>query len=118
VARTSRQDTPDQARQDQGRSRRKTAEAAQQNRTARQHLRLEAQVYTEEADCFRCGTPVDQNIEGTTHPWGPVVAHPRPLWAGGNPLDRANTRLAHRRCKTAYCEQLRAAQAAGTRAVN
>ncbi|MGC9541572.1 hypothetical protein [Streptomyces sp. UG1] len=110
LARTSSQDTADQARQNQGRSGRKTAEAAQQRRATQQQRRLEVQVLAEETECWRCGGPVDQSIQGSTHPWGPVILHPKPAWAGGNALDRTNAHLAHRRCKAAYCEQLRAQQ--------
>jgi 5-methylcytosine-specific restriction endonuclease McrA len=39
---------------------------------------------------------------------GKTVDHVRELWQGGDPLDRSNCRLAHRRCNTAKSNRLRA----------
>ncbi|MFF8406912.1 HNH endonuclease [Streptomyces sp. NPDC015684] len=85
---------------------RRTAQA----RSGRPWLRLQAQVYSEETHCWLCHGWVDQSLPGTTHPMARTVDHVHPLWLGGEPLDRANVRLAHRRCNTARNNRLRAAQ--------
>ncbi|MEU3281787.1 HNH endonuclease signature motif containing protein [Streptomyces antibioticus] len=71
-------------------------------------LRVQAQVYTEETHCWVCGTYVDQTLPGRTHPMGRTVDHIRELWQGGDPLDRTNLRLAHRRCNSAKSNRTRA----------
>ncbi|GHA01415.1 HNH endonuclease [Streptomyces echinoruber] len=86
------------------------ARRTRQARSGRPWLRLQAQVYAEETHCWICHRWVDQSLPGTTHPMGRTVDHVHPLWLGGDPLDRANCRLAHRRCNTARNNQLRAAQ--------
>ncbi|MHC3474685.1 HNH endonuclease [Streptomyces sp. 7R007] len=83
---------------------RRTAQA----RSGRPWLRLQAQVYAEETECWICRAYVDQSLPGTTHPMARTVDHVQPLWLGGDPLDRANLRLAHRRCNTIRNNQLRA----------
>ncbi|MFI6249035.1 HNH endonuclease [Streptomyces sp. NPDC051016] len=85
---------------------RRTAQA----RSGRPWLRLQAQVYAEETDCWICHRYVDQALPAQTHPMGRTVDHVHPLWQGGEPLDRANVRLAHRRCNTIRNNRLRAAQ--------
>lgn len=70
--------------------------------------KVQAQVYAEETDCWWCGKYVDQSLDGRTHPMGRTVDHVQEMWQGGDPLDRANCRLAHRRCNTAKSNQLRA----------
>lgn len=72
--------------------------------------RLEAQVFTEETDCWVCGRYADPAYDGTPHPWARTVDQIRPLWMGGNPYDRSNSRLAHRLCQASRNTQLRAAQ--------
>ncbi|MFD6555970.1 HNH endonuclease [Streptomyces sp. NPDC058398] len=71
-------------------------------------LRVQAQVFTEEQDCWLCGRYVDQSLDGRKHPMGKTVDHVRELWQGGDLLDRSNCRLAHRRCNTAKSNRLRA----------
>ena len=66
-------------------------------RSGRPWRRLRAQVLAEETRCWLCGHPVDRTLPGA-HPQGPTVDHIIPLSRGGNPLDRNNARLAHRRC--------------------
>ncbi|MEV7394333.1 HNH endonuclease [Streptomyces sp. NPDC091215] len=39
---------------------------------------------------------------------GRTVDHVREMWQGGDPLDRSNCRLSHRRCNTAKSNQVRA----------
>ena len=69
-------------------------------RGGRPWQRLRAQVLAEETYCWLCGRPVDKNLPGS-HQLGPNVDHVRPLAHNGAPLDRANVRLAHRRCNLA-----------------
>lgn len=86
------------------------ARRTKQARSGRPWLRLQAQVYAEETHCWICHRWVDQSLPGTTHPMARTVDHVHPLWLGGNPLDRSNVRLAHRRCNTARNNRMRAAQ--------
>jgi 5-methylcytosine-specific restriction endonuclease McrA len=58
---------------------------------------LRARVFAEEAHCWICRQWVDQALP-RTHPWSRTVDHIVQLSDGGPPLDRANCRLAHRRC--------------------
>jgi 5-methylcytosine-specific restriction endonuclease McrA len=71
-------------------------------------LRVQARVFAEETDCWWCGRYVDQSLDGRRHPMGKTVDHVQELWEGGDPLDRANLRLAHRRCNTAKSNRRRA----------
>lgn len=68
-------------------------------RNANGHRRrqVRARVLTEESDCWLCGDPVDQTIR-TPHPLSPEVHELIPVSKGGDPTDRANCRLTHRRC--------------------
>ena len=75
----------------------------------RRRMQLKHQVLAEEINCWWCGDPVDQTLTGSTHPWGPVVTHIRPMWAGGDSLSRDNSHLAHHSCHASHCQQLRAA---------
>jgi 5-methylcytosine-specific restriction endonuclease McrA len=70
--------------------------------------KVQAQVYAEETHCWLCHKWVDQALDGRRHPMGRTVDHVLELWQGGDPLDRANCRLAHRRCNTAKSNRLRA----------
>lgn len=70
-------------------------------------LRVQAQVFAEETNCWLCRKWVDQSLDGRTHPMGRTVDHVLELWQGGDPLDRANCRLAHRKCNTAKSNRLR-----------
>ncbi|MFK0173400.1 HNH endonuclease signature motif containing protein [Streptomyces sp. NPDC090306] len=58
---------------------------------------LRARVFAEEACCWICHQWVDQALP-RTHPMSRTVDHIVQLSDGGPPLDRANCRLAHRRC--------------------
>ncbi|WP_329214818.1 HNH endonuclease [Streptomyces sp. NBC_01485] len=91
-------------------SEREIARRTKQARSGRPWLRVQTQVFAEETHCWLCHCYVDQSLPGTTHPMARTVDHVHPLWLGGDPLDRANCRLAHRRCNTARNNQLRAAQ--------
>lgn len=51
----------------------------------------------EETHCAWCANPVDKTLSGQ-HPDGPVVDHVVEITHGGQPLDRANLQLMHRRC--------------------
>lgn len=70
--------------------------------------KVQAQVYAEETHCWLCHRWVDQSLDGRRHPMGRTVDHVLELWQGGDPLDRANCRLAHRRCNTSKSNRLRA----------
>jgi hypothetical protein len=72
--------------------------------------RVEAQVCAEETDCWICQRYADPAYDGTPHPWSRTVDHVQPLWLGGNPVDRTNSRLAHRICKDSRAAALRAGQ--------
>lgn len=54
-------------------------------------------VLGEEDSCWLCGGLVDKTIP-TPDPWSPEVDEIVPVSLGGDPLDRANCRLAHRIC--------------------
>lgn len=84
------------------------ARRTRQARSGRPWRRVQAQVFKEETICWWCGKYVDQTLPGTTHPMARTVDHVQPLWVGGDPLDRANCRLAHRRCNTVRNNQMRA----------
>lgn len=61
---------------------------------------LRKRVFEEETHCWWCHKWVNQSLP-RTHPMSRTADHVLPLWQGGPPLDRANVRLAHRRCNTA-----------------
>ncbi|MFB7736177.1 HNH endonuclease [Streptomyces sp. NPDC056112] len=84
------------------------ARRTRQARSGRPWLRVQAQVFAEESHCWICRKFVDQSLPGTTHPMARTVDHVHALWLGGDPLDRSNCRLAHRRCNTIRNNQLRA----------
>ena len=66
-------------------------------RRGRPWERLRTTVLLEETHCCHCGHPVNKGLSGQ-NPWGPTVDHVIPVSLGGPPLDRANVRLAHRKC--------------------
>lgn len=70
-------------------------------------LRVQAQVYAEETHCWWCRKWVNQELP-RRHPMSRTVDHMVELWQGGDPLDRANCRLAHRRCNSAKSQARRA----------
>lgn len=61
--------------------------------------KLKAQVFAEETHCWWCHKPVNQALP-RTHPMSRTVDHLVELWEGGDPLDRTNLRLSHRRCNS------------------
>lgn len=75
-------------------------------RKANGHRRRQvtARVYAEESICALCLKPVDKTLPyidpatGKPHPWAKSVDEIVPVTLGGSPIDRANCRLAHRRC--------------------
>jgi 5-methylcytosine-specific restriction endonuclease McrA len=69
--------------------------------------KLRAQVFSEETHCWWCNHYVDQDLP-RTHPMSRTVDHVVELWQGGDPLDRANCRLSHRRCNTRKSNKMRA----------
>lgn len=69
--------------------------------------RVQAQVFAEETRCWLCRKFVDQSLP-RTHPMSRTVDHVRELWQGGDPVDRANCRLSHRRCNSAKSNRARA----------
>jgi 5-methylcytosine-specific restriction endonuclease McrA len=79
-------------------------------RSGRPLRRLRAKVFAEETHCWVCHRWVDQSLPGRTHPMGRTLDHVRRLVDGGDPLDRANARLAHRKCNTQWSNRLQAAQ--------
>lgn len=64
----------------------------------RPRQRLLAQVRAEEERCHLCGHPVDLTLDRQRHPLGSTVDELTPRSQGGDPLDRANCRHAHRTC--------------------
>ena len=57
-------------------------------------------VLAEEDTCWLCHLPVDKSIK-TPHPLSPEVDEVVPVSLGGDPYDRENCRLSHRRCNRA-----------------
>lgn len=58
---------------------------------------LRRRVLAEEDTCHLCGRPVDTSLP-PGQPASPEVDELVPVSLGGDPLDRANVRLAHRLC--------------------
>lgn len=85
-------------------------------RSGRPWERMKARVRAEETHCAWCGQPVDQTLDGN-HPDGPVVDHLREITEGGDPLDRENLALMHRRCNGDK-EGRRSSEAAARRRLN
>lgn len=75
-------------------------------RSGTQWLKVQAQVYEEETHCWWCRQWVDQSLS-RRHPMSRTVDHINELWQGGDPLDRSNLRLAHRRCNSRKSQQAR-----------
>lgn len=59
--------------------------------------KLVAQVKREENVCHLCGRDVDTSLPAG-RPDSPEVDEIIPVSRGGNPLQRSNTKLSHRRC--------------------
>lgn len=78
-------------------------------RRANGHRRdqLRAQVLREEDNCWLCGKPVDKTL-GPYMDGSPEVDEIVPVGEGGDPLDRANCHLSHRRCNGLRGQQTKA----------
>lgn len=76
-------------------------------RSGRPWRRVQALVFADETHCWICGTWVDQSLPAV-HAWSRTVDHVHQLRDGGDALDRANCRLAHRGCNTGRANKLRA----------
>lgn len=50
--------------------------------------------------CWICGHNIPAGVDGRTHPLAFTLDHLIPLSRGGNLLDPANARSAHRRCNS------------------
>ena len=76
-------------------------------RNANGHRRrqLRARVLAEEDTCWLCEAPVDRTLK-TPHPMSPEVHELIPVSKGGDPLDRSNCRLTHRRCNQRQSDRL------------
>jgi hypothetical protein len=66
--------------------------------SGRPRRRLQAQVRAEEPNCHLCGLPIDLTLDPMIHPLSSCVDEITPRSQGGDPLDRNNTRHAHRIC--------------------
>lgn len=64
----------------------------------RARQRLKAQVRAEEPTCHLCDIAIDLDLDRYRHPLASVIDEVVPRRHGGSPLDRANTRHAHRLC--------------------
>lgn len=80
-------------------------------RRANGHRRdqVRRKVLAEEDTCWLCQGPVDKTLK-TPHPLSPEVHELVPVSKGGDPLDRANCRLTHRRCNRGQGNRLPARQ--------
>lgn len=74
-------------------------------RGGRPYRRLQARVFAEETHCWQCLRWVDPDLP-PNHDWARSLDHVIPLALGGDPLDRANARLAHRWCNTSKGSRL------------
>ena len=84
-----------------------TTPVRSKGRTGRPWRRVAARVYAEETVCWVCGEYVDQTLPPRT-PRSRSVDHVVPLSRGGDPLNRANLRLAHIGCNTGRSNRSRA----------
>ena len=60
-------------------------------------------VYARETHCWLCGEYVDQTLRPNARR-ARTVDHVIPLSKGGDPLSRANARLAHRTCNSSRAD--------------
>lgn len=65
----------------------------------RPYRRLCAQVRAQRQPCWLCGHDIDLTLPAT-HPMSFTLEHVVPVARGGDPLDPANARSAHRRCNS------------------
>ncbi len=64
------------------------------------YRRLRKRIYATYRTCWLCGTTVDQTLP-PNHRMARTLDHVTPLNKGGDLLDPANARLAHRTCNSA-----------------
>lgn len=72
-------------------------------RNGRPYRRLCDRLRAMRLPCWLCGHPIDYTIKGIEagkHPMGFTLDHAVPLSKGGDLLDLANARAAHRRCNS------------------
>lgn len=72
-------------------------------RNGRRYRRLCEQQRALRLPCWWCGDQIRYDITGLKaglHPWAFTLDHLIPLSKGGNLLDPANARSAHRRCNS------------------
>jgi 5-methylcytosine-specific restriction endonuclease McrA len=69
-------------------------------RGGRPFRRLLALVRATSQTCWRCGHLIDMTLDHQRDPMGSTLDHVIPLSLGGDPLDPANARHAHRRCNS------------------
>ena len=69
-------------------------------RNGRPYRRLVAAVKRLGHPCWICGHNIPANVDGRTHPLAFTLDHLVPLSRGGDLLDPANARSAHRRCNS------------------
>lgn len=68
--------------------------------------------------CWWCGQPIDYSLTGALAQrsrWAFTLDHVLPLTRGGDLLDKANARSAHRRCNSARGNRLTTAPLTGSR---
>jgi 5-methylcytosine-specific restriction endonuclease McrA len=75
-------------------------------RSGHQWRKLRAQVLAEETHCWLCWVEVDKSLHHLD-PGAPQVDHVVAIHAGGDPEDRANLRLAHKRCNQSRGRRVR-----------
>lgn len=80
--------------------------ASRPGRVGRPWREVSARVYAEESHCWLCAGHVDQRLV-STHRLARSADHLIQLQHGGDPLARANLRLAHIGCNTARSNALR-----------
>jgi 5-methylcytosine-specific restriction endonuclease McrA len=73
---------------------------ARNPRNGRRYRRLVAQVRAQGGPCWICGHNIDPGLDAR-HPLSFTLDHVVPLSRGGDLLDPANARAAHRRCNSA-----------------
>lgn len=73
-------------------------------RNGRPYRRLTARQRALRLPCWWCGAEIDYSLTGhdaQRSPWAFTLDHAVPLSRGGDLLDPANARSAHRRCNSA-----------------
>ncbi|MFF9898489.1 HNH endonuclease [Streptomyces longispororuber] len=70
-------------------------------RNGRPYRRLVEQQRRLGLPCWICGHNIPANVDGRRHPLAFTLDHLIPLSRGGDLLDPANARSAHRRCNSA-----------------